>query len=174
MSEVVDAFNDFGKYLVKQSRTNLTKGKKNATKSLYDSLNYNITESKNSIEFTFSMEDYGDFIDKGVKGVGGKKADGKSWKKKRVTNSLYRFKTKRPPASVFNGWMTSKGVAPRNKKGQFTTRKGMQFAIANSVFHTGLETTEFYSKPFDAAFKRLPDAIVEAYGLEIDNLLLNT
>ena len=30
--------NSFGKYIVKQSRTNLTKGKKNVSKELYNSI----------------------------------------------------------------------------------------------------------------------------------------
>ena len=29
------------------------------------------------------MEDYGKFIDKGVKGIGGSKADGSKWKRKK-------------------------------------------------------------------------------------------
>ena len=45
------------------------------------------------------------------------------------------------------------------------------FAIAESVYRTGLETTHFFTNPFEKAFKELPDQLVESYGLEVDRLL---
>jgi len=168
---VKKALNEFGNSVIKQSKTQLKKKDKNASKKLSNSLGYDFKVSKNSFELSFEMETYGKFIDKGVKGVGGTKADGSKWKKKRVTNSLYKYKNKRPPAKVFSAWTVKRGIAPRNEKGQFTTRKSLQFAIANSVYHTGLETTNFFTKPFEKAFKQLPDDLVEAYGLEVDKFL---
>lgn len=35
----------------------------------------------------------------------------------------------------------------------------------------GLKTTNFFTEPFETAFKRLPDEIIEAYGLDIESLL---
>lgn len=174
MSNVEQEFNKFGKYLVQQSRSNLTKNDKNASKELYNSLGYDIAIHKNSFTFSFNMEDYGTMVDQGVKGVGGTKADGSQWKKKRVLTNTFKYRNKRPPASAFNGWTIRRSIAPRNAKGQFTSRKSLQFAIANSVFHTGLETTYFYSAPFDLGFERFQDDIVEAYGLDVDELLENS
>lgn len=168
---VKDILNEFGKRVVIQSKAELKKKGKNASKSLSNSLDYDLKVSKNSFQLSFNMEDYGKFIDRGVKGVGGTKADGTKWKKKRVTNNDYKYKNKRPPAKAFSAWTVKRGIAPRNDKGQFTTRKGLQFAIANSVYHTGLETTNFFTKPFEKAFALLPDDILEAYGLEVDKLL---
>jgi hypothetical protein len=168
---VKKALDKFGKSVIKQSRTQLSKKDKNASKSLYNSLDYNLKVSKNSFEMSFLMEDYGKFIDAGVKGVGGTKADGSQWKKKKVTNSKFKYKSKRPPAKAFNNWTVRRGIAPRSKGGQFTTRKGLMFAIANSVYHTGLETTNFFTRPFEVAFKQLPEQLVEAFGLEVDKLL---
>ena len=37
-----------------------------------------------------------------------------------------------------------------------------------SIWHKGIETTNFFTKPFEAAFKRLPDDIYAAYGLEVE------
>ena len=168
---VKKALDNFGRYVVQQSKSNLTRKGKKDTSELYNSIKYEAKEFKNSFQFSISMEDYGQFVDKGVKGVGGTKADGKQWKKKKVTNNFYRYKTKRPPAGVFNGWIVRKGIAPRTSGGQFAKRKGLQFAIAESVFRTGLETTEFFTKPFERAFARLPEEIVEAYGLDVDKFL---
>ena len=169
--EVKKVLDVFGKSVVKQTRTQLTKKDKNASKTLYKSIDYDVKVSKNSFEFSFLMEDYGKFIDKGVTGVGGTKADGSSWKKKKVTNSEFKYKSKKPPAKAFNNWTVRRGIAPRTKGGQFMTRKGLMFAIANSVYHTGLETTNFFTRPFEVAFKQLPDELIEAYGLEVDKFL---
>ena len=168
------ALDKFRKRVVKESKTALTKQKKNASKRLYNSIESSAKTSKNSFELAFYMESYGKMVDKGVKGVGGTKANGTPWKKKKVTNNLYKYTNKKPPASAFNNWIVRKGIAPRSKGGQFTSRKGLQFAIANSVYHTGLETTNFFTKPFESAFKDLPEDIVEAYGLEVEALLNST
>ena len=173
MSILSDELNDFGKSVVDGSKKELSKQGKNASKSLSNSISYKFKESKNSFELSFFMEDYGKFIDKGVKGVGGTKADGTAWKKKRVTNNDFKYTTKRPPAKAFNNWLVIKGIAPRNK-GKFTSRKSIQFAIANSVFHTGLEETKFFTKPFEKAFKKLPEELLQAYGLQVDKLLKST
>ena len=171
MKDTLKALDFFGTKVVNKSKGNLKRKKKRASGKLIDSISYNTKVSKNSFEFSFEMEDYWTFVDYGVKGVGGTKADGKSWKRKRVTNSKYKYKNDKPPIMAFNGWTIRKGIAPRSKGGQFTTRKGLLFAIATSVFHTGLETTSFFTKPFEKEFKRLPDDLVKAYALDVEKLL---
>ena len=168
---VEDTFDKFGKYLVQQSKSNLTRLKKNASKEGYNSIKYEVIEHKNSFSFSLYMEDYMVFIDAGVKGVGGTKVDGSQWKKKTVTNNKFKYRSKKPPASAFNGWVIRRGIAPR-KNGKFTSRKSIMFAIANSVYHTGLETTNFFTLPFERAFKNLPNDVVEAYGLDVEKLLI--
>jgi hypothetical protein len=168
---VEKVLNDFWIDVIKQSKKNLKKKDKIASKALLNSLDYSVKVSKNSFETSFVMEDYGQFIDAGVKGVGGTKANGEKWKKKKVTNSRFKYKNKRPPTSALNGWTIRKGIAPRDKGGRFVTRKGILHAISNSIFHTGLETTNFFTQPFEKEFKQLPDDLVEAYGLTVDQLL---
>lgn len=180
MEDTLKALNNFGTKVVNKSKGNLKRKKKKASGKLIDSISYSTKVSKNSFEFSFEMEDYWTFVDYGVKGVGGTRADkkvdgktvkGETWEKKRVTNSKYKYKKKKPPLMAFNGWTIRKGIAPRNKGGQFTSRKGLLFAISTSVFHTGLETTSFFTKPFEKEFKRLPDELVKAYALELEDLL---
>ena len=64
-----DELNKFAKYVVQQSRSNLTKGKKNASKELYNSLGYDISQSSGTTSMSFNMADYGKFQDKGVSGT---------------------------------------------------------------------------------------------------------
>lgn len=169
---VKNALDSFAYDVIEGAKKALNDKNINASKKLSNSLDYSLKVGANSFSLSFTMEDYGEFVDKGVRGIGGTRADGTKWKKKRVArDSPYKYKNKRPPAGVFSDWIVRKGFAPRNKKGQFTSRKGMQFAIANSVYHTGLKTTHFFTTPFNREFKNLPDALVEAYSLEVDDLI---
>ena len=61
--------NDFAKYVIQQSRSNLTKQGKNVDKKLYNSLDKQIEVSANSFRLSFLMENYGEFQDKGVSGT---------------------------------------------------------------------------------------------------------
>jgi len=145
----------FGKRVIQQSRSNLTKGKRNSSKTLYNSLGYNLDVAKTgNFSLSFEMEDYGEYQDKGVSGT----------KKKYATK--YKYTTKRPPASAFGNWVVRKGLkGTRDAKGRFTSRKGLQFAIANHIFEQGIKPTQFFSKPFGIEFKKLPTDIVKAFEL---------
>ena len=50
--------NSFGKYIVQQSRTKLTKGKKNDTKSLYNSISFRVVSTPNGFSVQFFMDSY--------------------------------------------------------------------------------------------------------------------
>ena len=41
------------------------------------------------------------------------------------------------------------------------------FLIIRSIWNTGLKTTNFFTKPFEQAFMRLPDEIYAAYALTV-------
>ena len=164
----------FGKYVKQQAKSNLTKGGKKDTGDLYNGINYKVITTKTGADITFDFgkaEAYWNFIDKGVKGVGGTKADGTKWKQKKVTNSLFKYKDKAPPIKALDGWVLRKGFAGRNEKGQMTSRKSIKFAIAKSIFHTGIETTNFFTTPSEKAFLRLPNDLYLAYALEVEDEL---
>ena len=150
-----DELNKFAKYVIQQSRSNLTKGKKNASKELYNSLGYDITERTNGASLGFNMADYGKFQDRGVSGT------------EKKYNTPYKYTNKMPPPKAFDKWIVRKGIAPRDK-GKFKSRKGLQFAIARSIYKKGIKPSMFFTKPFAAAFKRLPDDLVEAYSIGLE------
>ena len=153
------ALKEFLKYTVSQAKANLTRKKKNSTKALYDSIEYDYTVSENSFSASITALDYGEYQDKGVSG------------KKKKYNTPYSYKDKMPPAKAFDKWIVRKGIAPRNDKGQFQTRKGIAFAIARGIFINGIKPSRFLSDPFEKGFKRLPDDIIEAYGLDVETFL---
>ena len=151
MSEFRKALEKYAKYVIQQSRSNLTRGKNNATKQLYNSLEYNIKGDKVS----FLSEDYGQFIDKGVKGA-------KSTYRESFA-SPFKYTTKQPPSRVFDKWSIRKGIAPRDKQGKFIKRQSLNFLIARSIKNKGIRATLFFTKPFERGLDLYGDEIVAGY-----------
>ncbi len=151
-----DELSKFAKYVIQQSRTNLTKGKKRASNELYRSLGYEVNESAKTTSIAFEMVDYGKFQDRGVSG------------KNKKYNTPYSYTTKMPPPQAFDNWVVRKGIAPRGKGGKFASREGLKFAIAKAIYKNGIRPSMFFTKPFEAAFKRLPDELIEAYSIGIE------
>ena len=163
--------NEFAKYVIQQSRSNLSKSNRNSSKSLYNSLDSEIEVSANSFRLAFLMEDYGKFIDKGVQGSN---PSGIKKGVQKAPNSEYRFKSKSIPTKVLDKWVIKKGIAPRNKSGKFLSREGLKFAIAKSIALQGIRPSLFFTRPFEAAFKNLPDELTQAYGLDVEQFLQYT
>ena len=156
--EVQEAIDKFRKYVVQQSRSNLTKQKKNASKSLYNSIKGVSKVNPNSISLYFEMEAHGVFQDKGVSG------------KEKKYNTPYSYKSKMPPTKALDKWVVRRGIAPRDAKGRLISRKSLKFLIARSIYRNGIKPSMFFTKPFEVAYDRLPDELVEAYGLDIEKL----
>ena len=160
LKNVQQELNRFAKYVVQQSRTNLTKGKKNSSKALYNSLDYDLNVSPNSFSMSFLMEDYGIFQDKGVSGI------------KKKYNTPYSYTNKMPPPSKMDKWIVRKGLKGiRGKDGKFISRKSLQFMIARSIYNNGIKPSLFFTKPFEKAFKNLDKDIIKAYQLDVEELL---
>ena len=160
LKNVQQELNRFAKYVIQQSRTNLTKGKKNSSKKLYNSLDYNLNVSPNSFSMSFLMEDYGIFQDKGVSGI------------KKKYNTPFSYKDKMPPPSKMDKWIVRKGLKGiRGKDGKFISRKSLQFMIARSIYNNGIKPSLFFTKPFQKAFKNLDKDIIKAYQLDVEELL---
>jgi len=151
MSKFRQALEKYAKYVVQQSRSNLTKKKNNASKALYNSLAYTIKGDKVS----FLSENYGQFIDKGVKGAKSTYPESSA--------SPFKYKTKQPPSSAFDKWSIRKGIAPRDKQGRFVSRQSLNFLIARSIYKKGIKATLFFTKPFERGLDLYGDEIVAGY-----------
>lgn len=165
-SNVKNELDKFGKYIVQQSRSNLTKAKKKDRGNLYKSIGYDVKVNKNSFELSFSMEDYGKFVDKGVRGVNSSA---------KAPNSPYKFGSgsgaKGGLTKGIDSWVQRKRFQFKDKKGKFLSYQSTAFIIRRSIWFTGIRTTNFFERPFELAFKRLPDELIKTYGLTVDKLL---
>ena len=115
MGKFEEALEKYANYVVKKAKENLAKGGKygsyDKSGALSNSLGYKINKGKVS----FLGENYGVFLDQGVKGA-------KSTYPESST-SPHKYTTKMPPSSVFDKWTIKSGIAPRDKKGRFIKRK---------------------------------------------------
>lgn len=162
LSNVEDELNAFRKHVITEARKNLTRNKKNASKTLYNDMNSFLKVSKNSFELGFEMPIYGEFQDQGVSG------------KKKKYNTPFSYTNKMPPSQVFEAWIKRKGIKGRDKRGRFITNKSLSYLIARSVFNNGIKPSLFFTRPFELAYKRLGDDIIQAFGLDIDEFLKYT
>lgn len=167
MSEFKQAIEDYAKYVVQQARSNLSKGKNNASKQLYNSLSYEVKQNRTSggqfatgYNAEFFMEDYGIYQDQGVHGAKSSYVENR--------NSPFRYKTKQPPTRAFDKWIKTKGIKGRDKKtGRFISDQSLKFLIARSIKNKGIRATMFFTKPFEAGIKKFENDIASGYGDDI-------
>ena len=145
----------FFKAVIKKSRSNLKKNDSIASKDLYNNMKYESKGMPNSLQATLSLEDYAKFVDQGVKGV----SSGRSL-------SNFKYTNKKPPMRFLRTWL-------KRKKGVFRQRNLTQraFAVQNIIYQRGIKPTEFYTKPFREEFANLPNELVEAYALDVEDFL---
>ena len=157
---IQEALEDFAKKVIKESKQNLKRLNKKASGDLQNKMRYDVDEFPNSFSLSNDYPEnqggkYAKFVNYGVKGT----KSGKSLKG-------YRYTNKMPPKRFLKTWL-------KQKRGRFRERSldSMAFLVQRSVYQKGIKPTEYYSKPFEKAFKTLPDELIEAYGLDLDNFL---
>jgi hypothetical protein len=168
MTEVDNVIKKFRDYVIQQSRSNLTKGGKNVSKKLYDSLKGEIVTDKGFSIVGFSMDDYGSFQDKGVRG---KSSSAKA------PNSPFKFGSGTgPKGGLTKGiekWVRTKGFQFRDKtSGKFMSYQATAFLITRSIFHKGIKPSLFFTKPFEAGYKKYIDIdLLKAFGEDVETMV---
>ena len=163
LSNTEQALEKFRRFVAQQSRSRLSKLKKNDTKGLYKRLDGVLKVSPNSFHLSWDLG-YGEFQDKGVSGT------------EKKYDTPYSYKSKMPPIKPLADWAKRKGIRLRDEKGKF--QKGnyntIGFLIARSIQKKGLKPSLFFTKPFEQGFKKLPDEVIKAYGLDVEEFLKYT
>lgn len=150
----------FGDFVVKRSKINIgqsrmVNGKRRRidnTGKLRESIAYALGVSPNSFSMEFIMEDYGEWVDQG------------------------RKKGKGAPPEEIKKWIKTKPIKPRDETGRFVQAtesriNSLAFLINRKIKEKGIEPTYFFTKPFDQAFKELPEDLLEAYQLDMESFL---
>jgi len=158
--------NSFGKQVVNRAKGNLQKAKGGGT-NLEKSLSFKVITSADGFSIQFYMDSYGTFVDKGVSGTN-KKRSFKDYKG-RTISSPYKYTSKQPPSRVLDKWIVKKGIAPRDEKGRFMSRKSISFLIARSIKRKGIQGISFFQKPLMLGLKQFGKEMLGAVKDDIIN-----
>lgn len=169
MTNVEEILNAFGKEVLRQSRSNLTRQGKRDTNGLYKNIDFELDVFKNSFSMDFGMriggrlqKGYMDFVDQGVSGT------------EKKYNTPYSFRNKMPPRKNILEWVNRKRLRLRDPEtGRF--KKGGQnslaYLIQRSIFKKGIRPSMFFTRAFENAFRQLPDELEEAFALDVEDLI---
>ena len=122
------------------------------TGKLRRSLRSDVSASANSFSASILMEEYGEWVDKG------------------------RKKGKGAPVNAIRKWIKQKPLRIRDAQGQFVKAteskiNSLAYLINRKIKRKGIEATNFLTDPFERKFKNLPQEIIEAYGLDVEDFL---
>jgi hypothetical protein len=165
VNKTIQMFRD---YVIKEAKDNLTRSGHNNTSSLSNSIKGEVvTENQYSI-VGFTMNDYGTFVDLGVKG---------KTSSNKAPNSPYKFGSgsgqKGGLTQGINKWVKQKGFQFRDRKsGRFLSYDSTAYLITRSIFNKGIKPSLFFTKPFEAGYKKYIDIdLVKAFGQDIDTII---
>ena len=159
--------NSFGKQVVKQAKENLSKEDKKG--ALANSIDFFVIRKGGSITVRFKMLTYGKFVDKGVSGTEVKRSY-KDYKGKTIQSPFGYKRAKghsQPPTKALDKWVVKKGIAPRDDKGRFVSRKSIKFFIAKSIGKKGIQGISFFQKPLMLGMKQFNSNFGKAIGEDI-------
>lgn len=165
-AEIYKALDRFVKHVTSRAKANLTNGDRNVSKRLYNSIKGEVTINSERTTVKFFMEKYGDFQDQGVKG---KNSSAKA------PNSPFKFGSGRGKAGGLTDsiqkWVEARRFQFKDRKtGKFMSYRATAFLITRSIYSKGLKPTLFFTKPYQAALKNLPQDLAKEYGLEVKKL----
>jgi len=112
------------------------------------------------------MEDYGAYQDLGVKG---KTSSAKA------PNSPFKFGSgtgkKGGLTEGIKEWVRKRRFQFKDKKtGRFLSYESTAFLITRGIYNKGIRPSMFFTKPFEAAYKNLPNELVESFALDAQKL----
>ena len=165
----------FRDYVIRESKDNLKRGGQfgsyNNTNTLSNSIKGEIVNDKGFTIVGFSMADYGAYKDKGVKG---------KTSSLKAPNSPFKFGSgtgkKGGLTEGIKKWVRQRGFQFRSKeegsKGRFLSYDSTAYLITRSIFHKGIKPSLFFTKPFEAGYKKYIDVdLLKAFGQDVETMV---
>jgi len=164
VNKTIQMFRD---YVIREAKDNLKRTGHNNTSSLANSLKGEIVTDDNYAIVGFTMNDYGTFVDLGVKG---------KTSSNKAPNSPYKFGSgtgkKGGLTQGINKWVKQKGFQFRDKRGRFLSYDSTAYLITRSIFHKGIKPSLFFTKPFEAGYKKYIDIdLIKAFGQDVETMV---
>lgn len=118
----------------------------NNTKRLSKSIGYQILPSEQALSTTFSMADYGKWVNEG-----------------RKPHSTW------PPRQAIMTWLQQRKISARTEQGQFASisRAQLAFMIQRKIGHFGIKPTWFFTNSYNRAYAKHEQAMRQALENDI-------
>ena len=147
---------EFGKQFIEAYRAGLDTKNANASKGLYNSLNFEVKIGKQSISLDILLNDYWKYLEYGCKGT-----------ETSYPDAYYRAHF--PPTKAIEEWIKIKPVIPEQRNGKLPTQKQLAFLIARSINKKGIEPRFIFRDSVDDIWEQLKDALNEAIEKDVEN-----
>jgi len=166
---VDEVLNAYAEYVVDSAKKNLVDERKSLG-DLYKSVSYKYEKSQNLFLLDFLMEDYGTFVDKGVRGKTS------TYPETSAALSQFQYGSGNFPkgglTEGIKGWLEKKRFQWRDKKGRFMSYDTMTYLISRSIYNKGLKANLFFTTPFELGLQNLPKQLTDAFSLDIENAII--
>ena len=165
VNKTIQMFRD---YVIKEAKDNLKRTGHNNTSSLANSIKGEVLTEDNFTVVGFQMNDYGTFVDLGVKG---------KTSSNKAPDSPYKFGSgtgrKGGLTQGINQWVKQKGFQFRDRKsGRFLSYDSTAYLITRSIFNKGIKPSLFFTKPFEAGYRKYIDTdLIKAFSQDIDTII---
>ena len=174
----------FGQNVVNDSEK-LLYSKKGST-ALGKSIRFEVVPTATGFSTKFYMDDYGEFLDKGVSG-NKKKQTYTDSKGQTVSSPGKGFTTKGPPIDILSKWIKKKGIKPKGLgRGRSKTYKsksgktvkgtgqylsGFAYLISRKIKREGIKSLSFFQKPLGVGYKLLKENLLKELKFDIETYL---
>ena len=168
VNKTIQMFRD---YVIRESKDNLKRTGHNNTSALANSIKGEIVAEDGFTIVGFTMANYGAFVDKGVKG---------KTSSNKAPNSPFKFGSgsgqKGGLTAGIKKWVKQKGFQFRSKeegsKGRFLSYDSTAYLITRSIFNKGIKPSLFFTKPFEAGYKKYIDVdLLKAFGQDVETMV---
>ena len=129
-----DVMNNLANRIVEKTKEEINKEGLEYSGNLLQKVDMPIKMFGQKIVAELIMADYYDYINQGVRGVGGETKTGMRWKIK-APNSPYFYKDKKPPLFAIYNWSKEKGFNP--------------YVMRNIIYHSGIKPRRYFDRVMD-------------------------
>tara|TARA_R110000765_G_scaffold214550_2_gene319569 strand:+ start:310 stop:858 length:549 start_codon:yes stop_codon:yes gene_type:complete len=163
----------FGQNVVDDSKK-LLYSEKGAT-ALGKSIRFKVVPTATGFSTKFYMDDYGEYLDKGVSGNKTKRSF-TNYKGKTQSSPGRGFTTKGPPIDILSKWVKKKGIKGHGMKkgrdkntGRYIT--GLAIYISHKIKTRGIKSLSFFQKPLHLWYDKLQDDFLKIFTQDIQSYL---
>tara|TARA_R110000751_G_scaffold2109_2_gene11302 strand:+ start:31 stop:576 length:546 start_codon:yes stop_codon:yes gene_type:complete len=172
LTNVERYLDSFGKKVVQDAKANLARAK--GSTALGNSIRFEVVTDAQGFSTRFYMDDYGEYLDKGVSG--NKQKQSFEDYKGTTRSSPYSYTSKGPPIDIISKWIKKKGIEPKGlgrgrseNTGQYIS--GFAYLISRKIKREGIKSLSFFQEPLGVEYEKLNESLLKELKLDIETYI---